>query len=94
MKLLVDISGWLGSGLLIIAFAISSLQGQKYIRYAKYLNLFGGIMIAVNCYYYNALPSFASNIIWCIIATFTIYKTKKRQFSKIRAQYFPRKRSG
>ena len=62
MKLLIDILGWLGSGLVVVAYAISLLEGYKYTRYGKYLNLFGGFLIAINCYYYNAIPSFTTNI--------------------------------
>lgn len=78
MKLLVAILGWSGSGLVIIAYALTLVQGQKYLRYGKYLNLFGGLFIAINCYYYNAMPSFFTNIIWTGIATATIFQDRKR----------------
>ncbi|NJB37965.1 CBU_0592 family membrane protein [Croceivirga sp. JEA036] len=79
MKLLISILGWSGSGLVIIAYALTLMQGQKYLRYGKYLNLFGGLFIAINCYYHNAMPSFFTNIIWTMIATATIFQEKKRK---------------
>ncbi|WP_425596677.1 CBU_0592 family membrane protein [Sinomicrobium weinanense] len=94
MKLLIDIFGWFGSGLVVLAYAISSLEGRKYTRYGKYLNLFGGFLIAINCYYYNAFPSFATNVLWCIIATLTIYKTKKNRYKKNKDHSILRKKPG
>ncbi|WBU90884.1 hypothetical protein [Cellulophaga omnivescoria] len=79
MKLLIDVLGWSGSGFLILAYGITLIENNKYVNYAKYLNLFGAVLIAINCYYYNAIPSFVSNLIWSVMATLTIYKTKKRE---------------
>ncbi|SHJ19186.1 hypothetical protein SAMN04488096_11023 [Mesonia phycicola] len=78
MKLLIDILGWTGSGIIIIAYALTLFKNKKNIDYAKYLNLLGGILIAINCYYYNAIPPFVTNLIWSIIATLTIYKSRNR----------------
>ncbi|UAB80926.1 hypothetical protein INR76_12570 [Marixanthomonas sp. SCSIO 43207] len=77
MKLLIDIFGWVGSILVVLAYALSLSKKQKYTHYGKYLNLFGGFLIAINCYYYNAYPSFVTNVLWCTIATLTIFRTKR-----------------
>ncbi|MBA6315518.1 CBU_0592 family membrane protein [Cellulophaga baltica] len=82
MKLLIDVIGWSGSGFLILAYGLTLVENNKYVSYSKYLNLFGALLIAINCYYYNAIPSFVSNLIWSVMATLTIYKTKRR------ARYF------
>ncbi|WP_405246294.1 hypothetical protein [Cellulophaga sp. Asnod2-G02] len=79
MKLLIDIIGWSGSGFLILAYGLTLVENNKYVSCSKYLNLFGALLIAINCYYYNAIPSFVSNLIWSVMATSTIYKTKKRE---------------
>ncbi|MBT9188892.1 hypothetical protein [Zobellia russellii] len=78
MKLLIDIFGWTGSGLIILAYAITMMENKKFLGYSKYLNLLGGLLIATNCYYYSAIPPFVSNMLWSIIATLTIYKTRKK----------------
>lgn len=83
MKLLIDILGWSGSGLIILAYALTLMENKKYLDYGKYLNLLGGILIAINCYYYNAIPPFVTNLIWSVIATLTIYKSKKENSTKI-----------
>lgn len=78
MKLIIDILGWSGSGFIILAYALTLIDNKKYLEYGKYLNLFGGLLIAVNCFYYNAIPPFVTNLLWSIIATLTIYKTRKK----------------
>jgi len=79
MKLLFDILGWSGSGLIILAYALTLLQNKRYLDYGKYMNLLGGLFIALNCYYYNAIPPFVTNMLWSVIATLTIYKSKKEK---------------
>ncbi|MFD2528619.1 MULTISPECIES: hypothetical protein [Polaribacter] len=79
MKILIDILGWSGSGFIILAYAITLLENKKFITYGKYLNLVGGVLIAINCYYYNAIPPFVTNLLWSIIATLTIYKSRGKK---------------
>ncbi len=76
MILLIDILGWSGSGLIILAYALTLIENKKYLHYGKYLNLLGGLLIAINCYYYSAIPPFATNLLWSVIATLTIYKSR------------------
>ncbi|WP_077400394.1 CBU_0592 family membrane protein [Cellulophaga omnivescoria] len=77
MKPVIDILGWSGSAFIILAYALTLLENKRYIDYGKYLNLIGGLFIALNCYYYNAIPPFVTNLLWSIIATLTIYKNRK-----------------
>lgn len=79
MKTLIDILGWSGSGLIILAYALTLIENKKYLEYGKYLNLLGGLLIAINCYYYNAIPPFVTNLLWSVIATLTIYRTRKKK---------------
>lgn len=77
MKLIIDISGWLGSLLVIAAYALSLVKTKNYSTWCILMNLFGGIFIAVNCYYYRAIPSLVTNMIWSAIALYSIYQAKK-----------------
>ncbi|APY09787.1 hypothetical protein BWZ22_00345 [Seonamhaeicola sp. S2-3] len=63
MKLLFDFLGWSGSGLIILAYTLPLLQNKRYLDYGKYMNLLGGLFIALNCYYYNAIPPFVTNMV-------------------------------
>lgn len=86
MKTVFDILGWSGSALIILAYALTLLQNKKYLELGKYMNLLGGLFIALNCYYYNAIPPFVTNLLWSVIATLTIYKRQKekRKCNKIK----------
>tara|TARA_R110002051_G_scaffold171490_2_gene241993 strand:+ start:431 stop:700 length:270 start_codon:yes stop_codon:yes gene_type:complete len=79
MKLIIDILGWTGSGFIILAYALTLIENKKYLDYGKYLNLLGGFLIAINCYYYNAIPPFVTNLLWSVIATLTIYKSRNKK---------------
>ena len=79
MRLLIDILGWSGSGLIILASGLTLLENKKYLTFNKYLNLLGGLLIAINCYYYNAIPPFVTNLLWSVIATLTIYKSRHKK---------------
>ena len=79
MRTLIDILGWSGSGFIILAYALTLIQNRKYLDYGKYLNLLGGLLIAINCYYYNAIPPFVTNLLWSVIATLTIYKSRNKK---------------
>ncbi|MCF4101895.1 hypothetical protein L1I30_09470 [Gillisia sp. M10.2A] len=84
MKTIFDIIGWLGSGLIILAYALTLIESKKYLQYGKYLNLLGGLFIALNCYYYNAIPPFVTNLLWSVIATLTIYKRREEKENVIK----------
>ncbi|HEA22610.1 hypothetical protein LCGC14_2425630 [marine sediment metagenome] len=90
MKLTVDILGWSGSALIILAYALTLIENKSYLEYGKYLNLLGGLFIAMNCYYYNAIPPFVTNLVWSVIATLTIYKTRKKKKPLLNASLQPR----
>ena len=71
MQIWIDIIGWLGSAALISAFVLNSagrITAQTILYQA--LNVFGGIALIVNTYYYGAYPSTVVNVVWLIIAGF------------------------
>jgi len=79
MEIIIDVLGWSGSALIIGAYGLTLMEQNKYTGVGKYLNLLGGLLIALNCYYYSAIPPFVSNLLWSVIATLTIYKTRKQK---------------
>ena len=84
MKLLIDISGWLGSLLVVGSYALTLIKNKDYTTLCILMNLAGGILIAINCFYYKAIPSLVTNIIWSFIALFSIYRAKKHTFQNRR----------
>jgi len=81
--LIIDVFGWTSSGLIILAYVITLIENSKYLEYGKYLNLLGGLLIVLNCYYYNAIPPFVTNLLLSIIATLTIYKSRKEKNTEL-----------
>lgn len=75
--MIIEILGWLGSFLLVLAYALTSNAGERYREWCMYLNLVGGIFIGINCFWNDAMPSFFTNVIWSFIAIVTILRTRQ-----------------
>jgi len=82
MNIVYDILGWTGSALIISAYALTLKEQNRWLNLGKYLNLLGGLLIAINCFHYNAIPPFVTNLLWSVIATLTIYKSRKKTLLK------------
>jgi hypothetical protein len=68
---LIDILGWLGVVLFLVAYALvltKKLEGDSVIY--QTMNILGGILLVTNSSYYNALPSVGVNVAWIGIAIF------------------------
>lgn len=75
---LIDIFGWIGSILLIVAYWLVSkkkLEPESFLYHG--FNILGSIMLIVNTCYYGAFPSTAVNVIWVFIGSFYIMKYRK-----------------
>ncbi|MCU0398923.1 MAG: hypothetical protein MUC73_12575 [Cyclobacteriaceae bacterium] len=69
MKLLIDIIGWVGSFMVIIAYGLNSYQKIKSDSIIFYvLNLVGGIFLIIYSVYYTAYANTFINVVWVIIA--------------------------
>jgi hypothetical protein len=71
--MLIDIIGWFGSLLVVLAytFNISKKLDSGDIRYYL-LNIIGSACLIVNTIYHHALPSAAVNVIWMFIPLFSL----------------------
>ena len=74
-ELIIDIIGWIGSFLLVLAYWLIS-KGRLKSTTAAYqlLNIVGSIMLLVNAYYYRAYPSSAVNVVWTFIGLYWLIK--------------------
>lgn len=71
--ILIDISGWLGVVLYLVAYALVStrkLEGDSIVY--QVMNLLGGILLVANSFYYRAMPSVGVNMAWIGIAIFAL----------------------
>ena len=77
---LLELSGWLGTAALLLAYALVStrrLAGDSP-RYQA-LNLVGGALVLVNSFYHGAMPSVAVNAFWIAIAIFALTRARLAQ---------------
>ena len=77
MKLMIDVGGWLGAILLLLAYFLVSTKrvGGASIRYQS-LNVVGSILVGANAFYYTALPSFSVNVVWIMIGIAALTRRK------------------
>ncbi len=80
ITLLIDIAGWTGSALMIYSYWLVSTQKvSSYSTFYQLLNIVGSIMLLVNAFHYNALPSSTVNLIWAFIGLYWLGKIRSDQ---------------
>jgi len=78
-KFLTDAVGWLGAGLLLIAYGLVSFRRLRADSAAyQALNGFGSLGLIVNTLYYHAYPSAFVNLVWITIALIAGVRMKNR----------------
>lgn len=79
MKLLIDILGWIGSVLLIAAYALNSYQKIKSDSYTFLIfNIVAGIFLIIYSWYYMAFANTFINVVWVIIAIPALIKVFRK----------------
>lgn len=79
MNVLIEIVGWAGMILIVLAYYLISHKDIKgSSRMYQLMNLFGAIFIGINVYYNRAWSSFALQCVWAGIAILSLMKTKKK----------------
>ncbi len=82
MEVLLNVLGWIGAFLLLLAYALVSFKkleadSQTY----QWLNITASVLLLVNTIYYGAYPSSFVNAAWTVIAFFAIL-TIRRKYEK------------
>jgi hypothetical protein len=81
-KFAVDVVGWVGAGMLLIAYALVSFKKLRADSgHYQLLNVVGSCFLIVNTVYYRAYPSALVNLIWIIIALLASYRIRSRAAS-------------
>jgi len=86
MSLAVEIAGWAGAALILLAYLLLSLgrlTGQSSMYQG--MNVAGAAGFIVNGWWHGALPSAALNVIWMMIGGFALWRIMKRKGSSISA---------
>ena len=86
LNLVVEIAGWGGAVLILLAYLLLSLgrlTGQSVLY--QVMNVVGAAGFAVNGWWHGALPSASLNVIWLMIGAFALWRIRTRQGSSTSA---------
>lgn len=74
-NLLIEATGWMAAGLILLAYAMLS-TGRIAARSRLYqgLNLFGALGFIVNSGWNGAIPSAALNVIWMAVSCYALWR--------------------
>ena len=73
IKLLIDIFGWTGSILYLLAYALVSLkktEGDSWLYQG--INIFAGTLLVIYTLYLGAFATTGLNAVWVVIGLFTL----------------------
>jgi hypothetical protein len=75
LNLLIEATGWIAAGLILLAYAMLS-TGRIAARSRLYqgLNLFGALGFIVNSGWNGAIPSAALNVIWMAVGCYALWR--------------------
>lgn len=78
-ELLVEIAGWTGAGLILLAYLLVSAERLTGRSPAfQWMNLIGAAGFVVNGAWHGAIPSATLNIVWMGIAAFSLWRIRRR----------------
>ena len=75
--IVIDIIGWAGSAMVIVAYALNMYKRMASDSIAYYgLNIVGSACLIVNTFYHHAIPSVVVNVVWVFIAVVALIRRK------------------
>ena len=78
MRILVDVLGWSGAAIVLVAYAlVSTHRVSGTARSYQAMNAGGSVCLLINTLYYGAYPSTAVNAIWLGIAFFALARSRR-----------------
>lgn len=79
MNLFIDIIGWIGAFLILLAyFLLTHHDLNSRSKIYHYMNFLGAILLGISAYSRTAYPSFATNVIWVFVALYGLYKILRK----------------
>ncbi|WP_137861469.1 MULTISPECIES: hypothetical protein [unclassified Sphingomonas] len=78
-RLLIEIAGWAGAGLILLAYLLLSsgkLTGQS--RAYQWMNVVGAGCFVINSGWNGAIPSATLNMVWLLIGAATLWRIARR----------------
>jgi len=81
MAIFVDVLGWVGTVLYLVAYALVSVKKvEGDSLFYQGMNIVAGILLVINTFYWRAYPSLGLNVAWIGIGVFTLgrkYSTQR-----------------
>ncbi|MBL8100711.1 MAG: hypothetical protein JNK81_16130 [Anaerolineales bacterium] len=79
-KTIIDIIGWIGTILFLVAYALVSAKKVEADSWSyQGMNLIAGVFLTINTLYLQAYPSAGLNIAWLLIAVITLGRRYLKQ---------------
>lgn len=80
MKIFIEIAGWLGSFLILTAYALLTTRRiTSRSRIYQMLNILGSFLLLVNTIYHRAIPPASLNLVWMGIGIFSLIRSKAHE---------------
>jgi hypothetical protein len=82
----VEVAGWAGAALILLAYLLLSmgrLTGQSPAY--QWMNVFGAAGFVINGWWHGALPSAVLNVLWLLIGGFALWRISRRRRSSTSA---------
>jgi hypothetical protein len=73
MQILIDVLGWIGTVLFLVAYGLVSMkkvEGDSFLYQG--INIAAGLLLITNTYYWHAYPSLGLNAAWLGIGIITL----------------------
>jgi hypothetical protein len=85
LDILIEITGWVGSIAILLAYGLNSYQKIKSNSvFFLLLNLSGGVLLIVYSLYKHAYANIFINLVWVVIAVIALGKFAwKRKIDKV-----------
>ena len=80
MLILIEVAGWAGAALILLAYLLLSmgqLTGQSALYQA--MNVVGAAGFIVNGWWHGAIPSASLNVVWMLIGAATWWRIARRR---------------
>jgi hypothetical protein len=69
----VDVLGWVGTALILLAYLLVSMKKLAGDSLAyQGLNIVASVLLVINTFYWHAFPSLVVNVAWIVIGLFTL----------------------
>ena len=79
-KLFIEIIGWIGVFFLVLAyFLLTHHDLTSRSKVYQWMNLVGAILLGINAYLNGAFPSFATNVVWLLVAVYGLTKIFRKE---------------